>query len=116
MMAICLHPFVIGVSHRIWVLESALDEARRIAERIKTETGREVPIVPFASVAYAGRLGRGVMPEDQWDRYAKALGTVDGYVLWMSVGDASESDRYVGVLDAYLGRGSGDPEPDPNPN
>ena len=24
-MAICLHPFVIGVSHRIWVLESALD-------------------------------------------------------------------------------------------
>ena len=24
-MAICIHPFVIGVSHRIWVLESALD-------------------------------------------------------------------------------------------
>ncbi len=24
-MAICLHPFVIGVSHRIWALESALD-------------------------------------------------------------------------------------------
>lgn len=27
-MAICLHPFVIGVSHRIWALESALDYIR----------------------------------------------------------------------------------------
>ena len=40
-MAICLHPFVIGVSHRIWVLESALDYIQN-HEKVWFATGEEI--------------------------------------------------------------------------
>jgi allantoinase len=40
-MAICIHPFVIGVSHRIWVLESALDYIRS-HDDVWFATGEEI--------------------------------------------------------------------------
>ena len=40
-MAICLHPFVLGVSHRIWVLESALDYIQN-HEKVWFATGEEI--------------------------------------------------------------------------
>ena len=40
-MAICLHPFVIGVSHRIWVLESALDYIQN-HDKVWFATGEEI--------------------------------------------------------------------------
>jgi peptidoglycan/xylan/chitin deacetylase (PgdA/CDA1 family) len=40
-MAICLHPFVIGMPHRIWALESALDYIRG-HDRVWFATGAEI--------------------------------------------------------------------------